>query len=228
WDANERPTTDLYPFSLGTGVWFDTLTRYLRSHALPLVVGAAALVAIAAMATTRASRFNFFVLGFGSFLLESLVLFNSFLLLGDPNLSAAVAVGLFLVWNGIGSFLTVRAGRSRWVLAAVPLAVGLYAVTAPLLNFLSIGLPVPIRTLAFALHLAPAGIAAGMMFPIALQRFTDQPVATLFFMDVMGCAMAPPLFWLAISTTGLWLIIAGAAISYALVSALLLGRPAAA
>ena len=66
--------------------------------------------------STSAGFLTFFLLGFGSFLLESLVLFNSFLLLGDPNLSAAVAVGVFL----LGSLLSERLERSPWVYAMTP------------------------------------------------------------------------------------------------------------
>src|SRR5207237_8658498 len=132
-------------FSLGTGIWFDTLMRYMRRHAIPLVAVLTAILAIGVTASTSLSRFNFFVLGFGSFLLESLVLFNSFLLLGDPNLSAALAVGFFLLWNGIGSFLSARLEQRRWFYLAVPGIVAVYAVTAPMLNFLTISAPVSVR-----------------------------------------------------------------------------------
>lgn len=227
WSRGHRPTTDLFPFSLGTGIWFDTLLRYVGRNALPLLLLAALVLGVGAAAATSLSRFNFLVLGFGSFLLESLVLFNSFLLFGDPNLSAALAIGLFLLWNGVGSLLSVRVENRKWLYLAVPAVILVYGVSAPMLNAATIATAPSVRSLAFMIHLSLGGMAAGMMFPIALRRFPEKPVAGLFFMDVIGCALAPPIFWLAMSTTGLWIVIAGAALSYAVVSVVLLRRPSA-
>jgi hypothetical protein len=217
WSPGGRPTTDLFPFSLGTGVWFDTLLGYVKRHPLLIGLGGAAILGLLAAMGTSLSRSTFFILGFGSFLLESMVLFNSFLLIGDPNLSAAVAVGMFLLWGGIGSVASARWEDRRWLGAAVVGTIALYVLTAPLLNGATIAAPVGVRCLVFALHLAPVGVAAGMMFPIALRRFKDHPVPTLFFMDVVGCALAPPVFWIAMSLTGVWLVMAGAVVCYALV-----------
>jgi spermidine synthase len=221
WVPGGRPTTDLFPFSLGTGVWFDTLIGYVKRHTLILVLGGAGLLALIASMATSLSRSTFFVLGFGSFLLESMVLFNSFLLIGDPNLSAALAVGMFLLWGGIGSLASVRWEQKRWLGFAVAGTVAFYVLTAPLLNAGTIAAPVGVRCLIFALHLAPVGVVAGMMFPIALRRFKDGSVPILFFMDVVGCALAPPIFWIALSLTGVWLVMAGAVLCYAAVCAAL-------
>jgi SAM-dependent methyltransferase len=215
WSDGGRPTTDLFPFSLGTGIWFDTLMGFVSRHAVAIGALLLAAAGLALAGATSLSRGTFLVLGFGSFLLESLVLFNSFLLLGDPGLSAALAVGVFLFWNGVGSILSEKAARRPWVLAAVPLAVLLYAATAPLLNAWTLSSSSALRGLLFALHLAPAGVAAGLMFPVALRAFPDRPVPTLFFMDVVGCAMAPPLFWLSIGVVGVWLVVVGAVAGYA-------------
>jgi hypothetical protein len=99
------------------------------------------LLAVVARISTSVGYLNFLLLGFGSFLLESLVLFNSFLLFGDPNLSAALAVGLFLLWSGLGSLYSGRWERSGWLYLLVPLAVLGYAATAPMLNSLTISRP---------------------------------------------------------------------------------------
>lgn len=221
WIPGGRPTTDLFPFSLGTGIWFDTLLSYGRRNLFPiLLTGAVAAFLLLSMATSL-SRSTFFTLGFGSFLLESLVLFNSFLLFGDPNLGAALAIGLFLIWNGLGSVISSRFETRRWFPFAVPAIVLLYGVTAPLVNAGTITAPVALRVIVFTLHLSLAGIAAGMMFPIALRKFREQSVPWLFFMDVLGCALAPPVFWIAISLVGLWLVIGVAALSYAAVCVVL-------
>jgi hypothetical protein len=224
WIAGGRPTTDLFPFSLGTGIWFETLVRYVRRNTFPLVLVGSVLVLILLSAATSLSRGVFFTLGFGSFLLESLVLFNSFLLFGDPNLGAALAIGFFLLWNGLGSVISARFEQRRWFYAAVPVIVLLYVVTAPFLNAATITSSILVRTLVFTLHLSLAGIAAGMMFPIALRRFPKAPVPWMFFMDVIGCALAPPLFWFALSTTGVWVVMAGSVVCYGAVCGFLAFR----
>ena len=221
WVHGGRPTTDFFPFSLVTGVWFETLFRWVRSNAVVLGLVIAGLLALLIRISTSVGYLTFFLLGFGSFLLESLVLFNSFLLLGDPNLSAAVAVGVFLLWSGLGSLLSERLERSPWFFAVVPAAVLVYSATAPLLNVQTIGLPLGARTLVFALHLCVGGIVVGAMFPIALRRFRHERVTSMFFIDVIGCALAPVAFWVAMSLVGVWLVGAGAVASYAVVGAVL-------
>ncbi|HEV8310942.1 MAG TPA: hypothetical protein VGW35_25045 [Methylomirabilota bacterium] len=223
WVDGGRPTTDFFPLSMVTGIWFDTLVQFVRRSIPALLLLGVLGAALVVRTATSLGHFNFFVLGFGSFLLESLVLFNSFLLLGDPNLSAAVAVGVFLLWNGVGSLWSGRFERSRWFYVAVPLAVGLYAATAPILNGQTIGLALPARTLAFSFHLALGGVVAGAMFPAALRSFRDERVSSMFFIDLVGCALGPVAFWLALSASGVWLVGFGAVLSYA-IAALILAR----
>jgi spermidine synthase len=224
WSSGRRPTTDLFPFSLGTGVWFDTLLSYGKRNTLPIVLVGVLLAAVAVAMATSVGRSTFFVLGFGSFLLESLIIFNSFLLFGDPNLSAALAVGVFLLWSGLGSLVSARWEGKRWMYYAVPAVVVVYALTAPILNAGMIASSVPLKLAVFTVHLSLVGIAAGMMFPIALRRFREKSVAGMFTMDVVGCALAPPVFWIAISLAGLWLVMLGAAACYLVVSVVLTFR----
>ncbi|MBI2467854.1 MAG: hypothetical protein HYV62_08590 [Candidatus Rokubacteria bacterium] len=221
WAEGGRPTTDLFPLSMVTGVWFGTLVGFVKRSLPTLILAGVVALALLVRLATSLGHASFFLLGFGSFLLESLVLFNSFLLLGDPNLSAAVAVGVFLLWNGVGSLLSVRFEASRWFYAAVPLSVALYAVTAPILNVQTITLSVAARTLAFSAHLALGGIVAGAMFSIALRSFRSARVSSMFAIDLVGCALAPVAFWLALSVAGLWPVGLGAVASYAVVGTVL-------
>lgn len=219
WTEGGRATTDLFPFSLGTGVWFDALLKHVSGNLFLLLPGVLAVAALGWVMSRSAGRSTLFVLGLGSFLVESLVLFNSFLLFGDPNLSAAIAVGAFLLWNGVGSLGSARLERVRGWAVAIPAAVLLYAVTAPWLSIHTLTAPAAVRFLLFTVHLSAAGIACGAMFPAALRHFREASVPQLFFFDVVGCALAPPLFWLAISVVGVWLVAAGAGLSYAVVCA---------
>jgi len=202
---------------IGIGAAAERIPGRARLAAAGAVALAVAALALVGRLVTSVGHLNFFLLGFGSFLLESLVLFNSFLLLGDPNLSASVAVGMFLCWNGIGSLLSTRLDRTRWLYGLAPLTVLVYAATAPLLNTTTIGLHVGTRTLAFALHLALGAIVAGAMFPIALRRFRQERVSSMFFIDLVGCALGPVAFWLALSLVGIPLVAASAVLCYALV-----------
>jgi spermidine synthase len=226
WASGGRPTTDFFPMSMVTGVWFGTLVDFVRRSVVALGLVGLLAAALAVRIGTSAGHFNFFVLGFGSFLLESLVLFYSFLLLGDPNLSAAVAVGVFLVWNGIGSLLSRRLEAWTGFYVAVPLVMLLYVATAPALNALTIAQPIGLRTLAFSLHLALGGLVAGAMFPIALRSFRGERVSSMFFIDLVGCALAPLAFWLALSLVSIWLVGAATVASYAVVALTLARRRA--
>ncbi len=217
WHGGGRPTTDFFPLSMVTGVWFDTLGAFV-THSIPaLIVCGVLAAALVARLSTSAAHLNVFVLGFGSFLLESLVLFNSFILLGDPNLSAALAVGVFLLWSALGSLLSRRVERSRALLFAVPIGVLIYATTAPLLNGNTIELGLWVRTIAFSIHLALGGVAAGAMFPAVLRRFQKEGVSGLFALDLAGCALAPVAFWLALGSSGIWLVAIVSVASYAFV-----------
>jgi hypothetical protein len=219
-----RPTTDVYPFSLVTRVWFGTLARYVKGQPIALLLLITFAVTLGYRLSTSVGHLNFFLMGFGSFLVESLVLFNSFLLLGNPSLSAAVAVGCFLLWNAVGSRYSDRLQQARWFYVATPLLVLLYGATALYLNALTIALPIWLRTIAFAVHLSIAGVAVGAMFPVSLRIFKSERVPSMFFIDLIGCAVAPLGFWLAMSWLGLSAVVGLAVASYAAVCGILLYR----
>jgi spermidine synthase len=224
WVAGDRATTDLYPFSLVTRAWFGTLAEFVLHKPVPLVLLILVAAGLIVRLSTGVGHLNFFLLGFGSFMVESLVLFNSFLLIGNPGLSAAVAIGFFLIWNAVGSHFSDRFQRSRWFYAIVPLAVLAYALSAPWLNVLTIAQPVMLRTLVFAVHLALVGIVVGSMFPISLRSFAGEQVSAMFFIDLIGCALAPVAFWLAMSVYGISLVSIAGVASYVVVSLILLPR----
>lgn len=219
-----RPTTDFFPFSIVTRVWFDTLGQYILTKPVVLALVLLLAAGLAYRLSTSVGHLHFFLLGFGSFLVESLVLFNSFLLIGNPSLSAALAVGCFLVWNGIGSLLSDRLQPSRAFYLLTPVLVLAYAASAPLLNTYTIGEPVWLRIMAFSLHLAVAGVAVGAMFPVSLRLFRDERVPAMFFIDLIGCAVAPVGFWLAMSALGIPLVAALCTASYVVVAGILLSR----
>jgi predicted membrane-bound spermidine synthase len=222
WVDGGRAPTDMFPFNFGTGIWLETLIRWVAQEKVILIPACALLLGVLVLSGTSKARGTLFALGFGSFMLESLVLFNSFLLFGDPNLSAALAVGVFLLWSGVGSLWSHRLDHSKWSRVAVPAGIVIYSATAPLINAGMMASPVALRLLVFVIHGAIAGIPAGMAFPAALRKFPESSVPVLFFVDVMGCAIAPPLFWLAMNLWGLWMVIVLVTLSYAGVSLVIL------
>jgi spermidine synthase len=225
WTDGGRPTTDFYPFSLITDAWFGTLWDYVKGRpAVAAVLAVLALLLLGRLATSLGHA-HFFVLGLASFLVESLVLLNSFLLFGNPSLSAALAVGFFLLWGGIGSLGSERLQGRRWFYAAVPIVVLLYAATAPLVHAATMGTAPGVRAVAFALHLAPVALAVGATFPISLRSFRREAVASMLFIDLVGCAVAPILFWLLMSTQGVPLVTAVSILTYGAVAAVLAWRP---
>ncbi len=219
-----RATTDLFPFSMVTTVWFDSLADYIRGQPIAIVLLLVLGAALARRLGTSVGHLNFFLLGFGSFLVESLVLFNSFLLIGNPTLSAALAVGFFLVWNSVGSRYSEHMQRARKFYALTPVLVLIYTASAPLLTVQMIAMPMWLRTLIFAVHLSVAGIVVGAMFPISLRIFRGERVASMFFIDLIGCAIAPLAFWLALSAYGVSLVAALCVASYVVVGGILWQR----
>ena len=224
WTDRGRPTTDFYPFSLITDAWFGTLWEYVKGRPALVTVLIVAVLVLVARIVTSLGHAHFFLLGLASFLVESLVLLNSFLLFGNPSLSAALAIGFFLLWGGIGSRISERLQAWRGFYLAVPLVVILYAVTWPFVHAATMGTPVAVRSVAFALHLAVAGIAVGAMFPISLRSFSGEAVASMFFIDLVGCAVAPILFWLLMSTQGVPMVTAVSVLTYGAVAAILAWR----
>ena len=141
WIPGGQPTTDRYPFSLLTDDWFGVLGGYLAGNWLLLALLSLYGAGLLWRLGTSVGHASFFALGLSSFLVECLVLFNSFLLIGNPSLSAAVGVGFFLFWNGVGSLLSERFEKSRLFGVAVPGVIVLYGLTAPVLNSMTIASP---------------------------------------------------------------------------------------
>ena len=224
WMDGGRPTTDYYPFSLITDAWFGTLWDYVKGRpALVAVLIVLVLLLLARLATSLGHA-HFYLLGLASFLVESLVLLNSFLLFGNPSLSAALAIGFFLLWGGVGSRISERLQAWRGFYLVVPAVVILYAATWPLVHAATMGTSVGVRVVAFALHLAVVGVAVGAMFPISLRSFSGESVASMFFIDLVGCAVAPILFWLLMSTQGVPTVAAVSVATYGAVAAILAFR----
>ena len=83
---------------------------------------------------------------------------------------------------------------------------------------------VVVRLLFFSLHLVVAGIVVGAMFPISLRLFRGNKVSSMFFIDLVGCALAPVGFWIAMSMQGIPLVAAAGTGSYLAAAGILFVR----
>jgi spermidine synthase len=216
-----QPTTDFYPLSIESRIWFISFIKYFTDNpAAGIFLGILLIILILRLSTGRV-YLNFFILGFGSFLLESMVLFHSFLLIGNPSLSTSIAVGVFLIWNSVGSRYSAFFEKYKIFFVLVPVAMLVYSATAPMLNVLTIGSSEIIRIIAFALHLSFAGIVAGAIFPVSLRKFNKNDVPGMFFIDLIGCALAPAGFWLLLGLHGLFPVAFACCLCYGIVAVII-------
>jgi len=139
---------------------------------VPLVPGAAALRRVRGRAATLG---YFFAIGAGFMLLEMGLLQKFILYLAHPIYSAAVVIGGFLIFAGLGSQLSGRwsGGSNRVVGAAAGVVVGislLYVLVMDAWLRLTQAWPLPGRVGIALATIAPLAVAMGHLFPTALRR----------------------------------------------------------
>jgi hypothetical protein len=124
---------------------------------------------------TIVSLFFFAAIGLGFLLLEVALIQRFVLFLGFPTYALSVVLFALLVFTGVGSLLSSRAGPDprRVLIGALSVACVLIAASAyglqPLLREL-IQLPFAIRVGLTVVMLAPLGITLGMAMPIGIGR----------------------------------------------------------
>ena len=117
----------------------------------------------------------FMLIGLGFMLLEMNFLQRLTLYLADPIYSAAVVIGAFLVFAGVGSQLSRRWRRDagavvrRAGLLVAGIAAG-YIFVLPRVLSATAHWPMPVRLAVAAALIAPLAMAMGQMFPVALRR----------------------------------------------------------
>ena len=225
WDEKRtRPTTDIYPFSLGVEGAENPvvpLIYYLKGFRW-LTIGIIVVgVLLLARLSTSISYTHFFLLGTSFMLVECILLFHSFLLIGNPWLSASLAVGVFLFGNAIGSLLSRRVDKKKVLIFLLPLFVALYAFSAPFLTKATLSQGQWVRFITFTLAAMPVAIMIGTIFPVSLRVFTKRSVPGLYFIDLVGCGIAPLIFWSLLSKFDLFFVSAVAAVAYLLASIIL-------
>jgi len=144
---------------------------------------------------------------FGSLGLAFMFLEMSFLqqfirYLYDPVFSAAVVIGSFLVYSGIGSLIAGRTGtggKRQVMIAALWIAAVavLYLIADPLLRGILFAFPLGARMAICSLLIAPLALPMGVPFPAGLSRLTgeDEPLIAWAwgingFLSVIGASAA--------------------------------------
>ena len=197
-----RPATDDRPFFAHT-FKTEVVTEYLIPHgrvsiplidwgyilvwtALGILVLLSLLLIVLPIGTAgRGTRGKLPVfVYFGSLGLAYMFLEMSFLqqfirYLYDPVFSAAVVIGSFLVYSGIGSLIAGRIGTAGH--RQVPFAVlwiaavaALYLIAGPLLQGVLFALPLGARMVICSLLIAPLALPMGVPFPAGLSRLTGE------------------------------------------------------
>jgi len=222
WDEKSiNPTTDIYPFSFGSENPVATLIYYLRKFKWFTIGLILVMLLLLVRLTTSISYTHFFLLGTSFLLVECILLYHSFLLIGNPWLSASLAVGVFLIGNAIGSLLSGRVDKRKGLIFLLPLFVALYAFSAPFLTKATLSQGHWVRFITFVLAAMPAAIMIGTIFPVSLRVFTRRSVPGLYFIDLVGCGIAPLIFWMLLSKFDLFIVSGVAALTYLLASAIL-------
>ena len=116
-------------------------------------------------------------LGLAYMLLEMACLQQFIRYLYDPVFSAAVVIGSFLVYSGVGSLIAGKIGRwkQRQVMIAVlwiAVVATLYLIADPLLKKSLFVLPLGARMAICSLMIAPLALPMGVPFPAGLSRLT--------------------------------------------------------
>jgi hypothetical protein len=218
---------DDYPFSIpswniggsiyGFFLWVKSTYPWIISIAIVLVIILFLKVRI------NLAMGQFFLLGLSWMIVESMVLFHSFLILGNPALSTGIALGAFLCSNGIGSYISKYLQNRRKILILLPLLIILYTLMIPVLIPFLLGQSLYLRSIIFFMSVAMVGVFTGTMFPISLTTFKKDSVPRLFFIDLIGGGLAPLLFWLMFFIWGINAIAAIAVVGY-VITILVLNR----
>jgi hypothetical protein len=117
----------------------------------------------------------FAAIGLGFLVLEVVMIQRFVLFLGFPTYALSVVLFALLVFTGLGSLLSTRAGTDprRTLVVALAAAAAMIALMAfglqPLLRAL-IDLPFSLRIALTVALLAPLGVTLGMAMPLGLRR----------------------------------------------------------
>jgi len=191
---NVSPVDDNQPFFFFTLKTRDIFRSISGSGAMDwkvnlgiAVLGMLLLISIAAVAvflllplalgaevrTQQSSLFYFIAIGLGYILVEVSFIQRFVLFLGHPTYALTVVVFLMLLSSGAGSFASRKrfaSPRRIWIaLAAIVVALLVYASVLPVLLNALVGAAFFLKLLVSGAVLVPLGFAMGMPFPTGLR-----------------------------------------------------------
>ncbi len=177
-----RDDTDWIRFRLGGHELLAATLMVLLVLACPLLLAAPRPPGAAAFAC----------LGLGYVLVEVAQMQRLTLLLGHPVHAVAVVLVALLAWSGAGSLASRRLPPARLPLACLLAAAAVAALVA--LGSLDglVGAPFAMRVAAVILVLAPAGLALGLPFPLAVRGVAGAHAAGAFVWNAVASVVAGP------------------------------------
>jgi len=139
----------------------------------------------------RASRFAyFFSVGAGFMFLELFFIKSYTFLFGDPVISLTVVLSGMLVFSGIGGCISRRMSEHRHNLCLLLLTTFLFIAIFGFseIEYRMLKAPSTLRYLLAGILLAPAGILAGMPFPLGMRHLLETPVQRAHAWSANGIA----------------------------------------
>ena len=165
------------------------LATILQALTLGLVLILLPLVRLPHQGKERWICLYFLLLG-GAFMFVEIVFIQRLVLfLSHPTYAVAVALAGFLLFAGLGSALSSRIERIRWVLLGIVGLGALYTLGLTPLFYRLMGLPDVLKILVSLLILAPLAACMGMPFPLGMRRVTSHtPAMVPWAWGINGCA----------------------------------------
>jgi MFS family permease len=131
----------------------------------------------------------FLFVGAGFMLTEMYFIKHFVLLFDDPIISMTVVLSGVLVFSGIGGLVSQRLTLHRFYPALICLIATIAALTITLPDFIQRILPLPLflHVIISYLLIAPAGVLAGLPFPLGMRLFLNTPADRSYAWIANGC-----------------------------------------
>jgi len=147
------------------------------------------------------------------------------LFVGNPLYAVAVILATFLLFNAIGAFLqdryrVMRGWKTLLFFTAAAIAWSVFSAT--MCNMYLLSIPLPIKIVAVALAVFPAGLCLGMYYPLGVtalvQGGRSATVPVTYAIATLSSVVGSVVAMTAITNLGFSTVIVAGAVCYAIVA----------